>query len=844
MQYKGDDLDLRVAQSRGLRESYMPDYEPANASNGRWSRPRSVAPQSAEPLWVDEILLACCNYAFDVAQANGAAEVDLEHLVNALTRVDAAARILEARGVHEGQLRRESATLIASEIPAANAGDAIAPRRSPDLEDVLRRASDLAHRRGYAAGVDDVLWVLLHYGRDLAVVHLLRRHTPDWQRADWGRIREPVPPQPEPQPMPRPVPLSLTDGLASRVVGIEDGLRLLQAEMAADRKLLMDLVRDIQRDVVAQRSDGAAFRGDLGQRLESLERAVQTRGDSVRLPALLTERLSGLEKALHTGLGETSRAAAQFGQRLAAMETAVGDGQQTAHQALAERLAALERSIGTSLGDVARSGSQIGQRLAAMETAIANERNQSAQGLADRMTALEKSVLSGLGEGARNWAHLGQRLNALEAGLAERDSAPLAKLGERLTTLEGALDKRLASIERLAVEARAVDLPKAVGDRLGSIERRLETASGETGRRWSELTDRLGSLGRIIETVTGESNRVRLELAERFAGLEADLASQAFDKAEVPPELVERLAGLERAVRAGFGDAAVTTTRITERLGAVEQAVSGRPADQSEALLILDDRLGSIERMLEARGNEMASTSGQILERLRILESRPAPTQPPPIDIAAVVSPLQTRIDGLHGSSMAKVDAVGQSLVQVLARIGQVEDRLKSEAVVNEEALKGRDQDFDFIYAEIKQLGQSQATLNSAVNDWRNESQTHFGTLAGRLDKLQAAVAPPEPQPIVLPAVVAKTANGTVSGAVVDPVVRPAAAAASTAGPRPATDTVRADGYDLPSQPGRGFWYWLFGTDDVSRSHRESDLKVDRMRQNMRETKERRRGQA
>src|SRR5690606_28779990 len=125
---------------RASRDFYASDFEQATG-NSRWSRTPSFGIGNGEPLWVDETLLACCNYAFDVAQANGAAEVGLEHLVNALTRVEAAARILESRGVREGYLRRESAALIASEVPAANAGDAVSPRRSADFEDVLRHAS-------------------------------------------------------------------------------------------------------------------------------------------------------------------------------------------------------------------------------------------------------------------------------------------------------------------------------------------------------------------------------------------------------------------------------------------------------------------------------------------------------------------------------------------------------------------------------------------------------------------------------------------------------------------------------------------------------------------------------
>src|SRR5690606_24659919 len=116
---------------------------------------------------------------------------------------------------------------------------------------------------GLVASLDDVLWVLLHYPRELPVIALLRRLTPDWQRLDWaGRGRET--PEPRlPYVEPRYVPAYGWEAPPPRVAVLEDGLRALHAEMSADRKILADLVRDLQRDIVAQRSDAAALRNDL-----------------------------------------------------------------------------------------------------------------------------------------------------------------------------------------------------------------------------------------------------------------------------------------------------------------------------------------------------------------------------------------------------------------------------------------------------------------------------------------------------------------------------------------------------------------------------------------------------
>src|SRR5690606_17763144 len=125
MAYRGLDLDLRtpVLRPRTARETGV-DTETLDNLNGRRARVQAYSgARPADPIWVDDTVLACSNHAFDVALAHGSSEVRLEHLVLALTKVEAAARLLEERGFREGQLRRECAALIASEMPTAPLGE-------------------------------------------------------------------------------------------------------------------------------------------------------------------------------------------------------------------------------------------------------------------------------------------------------------------------------------------------------------------------------------------------------------------------------------------------------------------------------------------------------------------------------------------------------------------------------------------------------------------------------------------------------------------------------------------------------------------------------------------------
>jgi hypothetical protein len=460
------------------------------------------------------------------------------------------------------------------------------------------------------------------------------------------------------------------------------------------------------------------------------------------------------------------------------------------------------------------------------------------------MAQLEKAVHSGLGEGARNWAHLGQLLTQLEAALERREAPALDAVAERIGALErsvqqsladaarnhGVLGQRLAVFETLLAEAGGGRAAEAMQSRLVSIERRLDTAESETQRRQSQLAERIEEVGKLIATGRSEAAKIGSDATSRLSAIEAYLADGPATPEAAVRELSDRVGGLERAVRAGFGDAAATTSQIIERLATVERGVSEHPRDDGEALLILDERLGAIERMLDTRGQQALSASAEIVERLRLLEQRPGTGI---ADAQALVAPIDQRLAAIEGTSLTRADALQTSLVQISARLDQLDERIRSESLVTEEALRGRDQDFDFIYNEIKQLGQSQATLNSAVNDWRNESHEHFGTLSARLDKVAL------PPPVAPPA-----ASPTTASIDLPSVIRPKTDGAAQATDDASPASVSAEDYELPEPPARGFWYWLFGTTSVIRANRASNLEVARMRRNIRDARDRRRMQA
>ena len=105
MSYRGEDLDLRTPQNVSASE-----ISSANTRVG--------------PIWVDDTVLACTNH-----------------------------EALEARGVRVAALRRESATIIASEIPVGLPNGKGTPRRSDEFAEVLRLAAANAARRNAPASI-------------------------------------------------------------------------------------------------------------------------------------------------------------------------------------------------------------------------------------------------------------------------------------------------------------------------------------------------------------------------------------------------------------------------------------------------------------------------------------------------------------------------------------------------------------------------------------------------------------------------------------------------------------------------------------------------------------------
>ena len=533
MAYKGEDLDLRVPQPRIARE---PD--PVSAPNGAVVRAERTAPPP-EPIWVDELVLQCCNYAFDVALARGAAEVGLEHLVHALTRVDAAALLLEANGVREGQLRRESVSLLAGELATGRSADRTAPHRSTDLENVLRRASHSAGRRGRAASVDDVLWATLEHGRNVPAVALLRRLTPDWQRQSRSGTGE--------------------EDFAEPAVLSTD-----------ERRAFAEFLRD--------------FRAEAG-----LHRAERER-DAPRDQAGIGARMHTLEQAVHSGLGQGARNWAALTQRLQALEAAVSARSDEHDEIFAERLAGIEAALEGRIQEGGSRWTALIDQLSTMETLIksagSDPNPQSAQFI-DRLAGLERAVRAGFGETVRMSAELGERVGGAVAAAQHRaplDRAAMAKLAERLASIEIRLESRLNEgarraaeiIERIGavatlVSGQAAEIEAPMSAQFAELDDKLAARFAQTSKQIQEAGDRLLVVEQIARTgMTSLDEETQLRDREL-----QDMQDAIVRLAENQHTLASAIADWRHAVHTDLG---AVNSRIDKLIGLMIPSVPPAPA--------------------------------------------------------------------------------------------------------------------------------------------------------------------------------------------------------------------------------------------------------------------------
>ncbi len=462
--YRGADLDLRTARTWSATSTdLMSGFEvPATAppQGGR------LQGQHANPIWVDETVLAAANHAFEVALAHSAREVRLEHLLHALTRVEAAAMTMELRGVRVGPLRRDTAVLIASDIPVGLSPGGGSPHRSHELEETLRLAAAHASHAGRPAGVDDILHVLVELRSDHPAGELLLRHLSRASRDFWSPLG--------PGRAPYGGPAHLLDvSEAGRGVG-----RQRLAERGTGDPEVLERLAEIER-VVSDRLAAveAALAGSttgvphdlqpIKERLDFIEEAVLSREGE----GAIIERVSALGRLLQEERVERTNALA----------------------GIAAELKALSGTLGHGGAGVEGINASFGERLQGLAADLEQHRIELGTSLGDRIAAIERT-LAAQGDKAAE-AH-----TAYSEELADVHEA-LMKLNTNQHTLAGSLEQWRSN------EAGEIHLINA---RIGSVQ--------EDGMKRLHILERLAQDMEALAGTAGEEQKERRSFGQWLFG--------------------------------------------------------------------------------------------------------------------------------------------------------------------------------------------------------------------------------------------------------------------------------------------------------------------------------------
>ncbi|WP_045835563.1 Clp protease N-terminal domain-containing protein [Hyphomicrobium sp. 99] len=530
MAYHGEDLDLRTQQTWTPADVIPGETSLANGKRG---------PLHAGPVLVDDTVLACFNQAYDIASAHRSGDVRIEHLLNAMTRVDQAAAALEAHGVRVVALKRETAAIIAGDIPAVSGGGAVSPRRSDELAELLRLASSFAARRNAAVSIDDLLHVLLDQRSDIAQSELLFRFS-----SRYAPMPEPLPPLTRAEGRYQPSALRYSaeytrpsyrnDYLGapadafqnSRIEALEQTVRALSQDFSNERHILAGLIRDLSRDTLAHQEDQGRGQAVLFDRIGALEAALREGGTGSSETLPLISKLENIEAGLELRLQEMSQSWAVLSTRLQELEASVkarpaSEAAVVDLKPIADRLDIIEEAV---LGHNEHRGlGEVTDRLSKLDDDIGRV----------LATATEPRGTEGLLGGF-------DRIDGLSDKLEKIDG-----LSNKLDTHNGALTElSVALIERMNAVERAV-------------EAEIETAAAKHQAYTHDLTEVHEALLKVNEnqhTLAGSMDQWRSESATDVANILNRL------------ETIDRDAGLPAETLAALNNHMEATNRfIIER---------------------------------------------------------------------------------------------------------------------------------------------------------------------------------------------------------------------------------------------------------------------------------------
>jgi Clp amino terminal domain, pathogenicity island component len=589
------DLSAEMGWARSATSERTAPYRPP-----RW-RPHALAPldhpafdQQASPVWVDEPVLRCIKRAHDIAQAHGAVQITVAHLLHAMTLISPAVPVLRTYGIDVAALRHDSAAAAATDTTLADDRSGVAPGPSAELDDLLQVAAERAFDQRALVTVSALLDTLLDMKRDMTHRNLLARHRLDWDLRTAAEPRERVRvsagshhlgPGGHPDSVPTP-----TDTMQnSRIDSLERAVRELSDDLALNRKTFATMVEELRESRAGGISGQGLYVGNAGtsyadpateeleldhdhiiDRLHLIERSVDAKfNELARTWGVLGRRLDALEQGLIERAGDVVGLAPDVTERIAA---------------LPERLTALEAKL------AATDGPGMAERLAAMERRIlgSNSARFAPAELTEKLDRIDGAFTA-----------LIDRLDTLEEGLGQSgdgtwDFAPLsaglkeieARTGDTQLMID-TVDDRVKKVEDLldAQRSQLAQVSSTVGTELKALTASV-SAQGVGGERMSALIE--DGMRGVAETFERRKNEiaeaVTREVADRFANLAGAMQQDQAEQARILTELADRLVATP-----GAGEDVVRMAESYQRdAGTMHEALRAINANQQRLAASMD----------------------------------------------------------------------------------------------------------------------------------------------------------------------------------------------------------------------------------------------------------------
>jgi hypothetical protein len=693
MTYKGDDLDLRTP-SGGTRGAFQapPGAPTPSASNSWLSRALAEADES-QPVWVDDTTLAVCNQAFDLAVILGAPEVGLEHVVHAMTQIEAASDILYDHNIHVSTLRRESTAIIMEDFPVSRGDGKSSPLKSAEFEGLLYRAADKAYARRSPVTIEDILDTLFDMSRDNASRKLLARHRTDF---DLRETMEPVT-----QPIGR--------GEGRQKIRVSAGNQNMESQTMGDTNRFNEppSVTDTLQNT----------------RIDAIERAIRELTDDIALNrktfTSLVDELRGSvrqpEAPVYTPPQQTQP------QPPSHLNGTYDDPNVTDVHELLYLLGRVERSVDAKFNELARTWALLGDRLSALENAVETmEPGGAGIGLTPELEARLKTLAFAddrLDKLESILVSLPQRLSEMERRLqhAASSASPVVDTG----ALEGQLDR----IERMIAESP--DGNFELGPVMGALR---DVEAGLRG---------IGSQVRDVDTRTSDVNLALEGMSDRQERIERALADNQGYLGDVQARLDE-VVGVVRSEIGDIGNALLGQSDGGERIQQlVETSLRGvtdhferhRDAISNSVNAVVSDRFAGLAGVLQTRQAETAQGLTQIHARLSEFEGRLEALLDRPLSVNGssdadvnylndAVGKIINNQHTLAGSIDEWRSQVRQDVSLIATRLEQLEDQSGNEPVIPIARI-------DELHERMERL---QTTLAERPDSWSRFKLWLYGT--------------------------------------------------------------------------------------------------------------------